>query len=370
MPVSQRTFCCNDDGMYWFSPPLPQHRSMDDSTDLNLARYGSPNVLADAAALHGGLWQRLPDQNSLSDANIRLIHGWLDNCVAEHGSCRNKKLPRLPTRVIDVGSSVGGSPRLLETNGRPAHYLALSHCWGTRAAPEKSLRLLQSNLQDLLTEIPIESVPKTFQDAIEVARKLKFRYLWIDALCIIQDSKSDWEDESAKMNDVYECSHLTIVATSAKSSNDGFLERPRIPVVTVPYRDDNDPTIRGRFYITRSVSGRAPWHLVDETAWNTRGWTYQERLLSRRMLHFTPSILFWECRSIDSSEVNAEKRTSDNRPRWILGQAGDDQSVVEPLNIHTEYDRWYIILREYVTHWQSFRSGWWSRYRIPILPAE
>ncbi|KAL8766143.1 MAG: hypothetical protein Q9209_006983 [Squamulea sp. 1 TL-2023] len=306
------------------------------------------DVLGDAAALHGGIRLRLPDQNALSKPNLNLIHGWLDKCTSEHSCCQNKKLPRLPTRVIDVGSSVGRSPRLIETDGRPAHYLTLSHCWGTQTVPDTNLRLLHSNIRSLRREIPTHSISKNFQDAIEVVRKLKFKYLWIDALCIIQDSKSDWENESARMHDVYECSYLTIVATSAETSNDGFLKRPEHSVVTVPYRDDDDPTIVGRFHITRAIAGQHPWDLVDRTTWNTRGWTYQERLLSRRMLHFTSSILFWECRSTDRSEVNTKNRQWQNRPRWILGESRDDQAVLDNgiLQIHTHYDRWYMVLRD------------------------
>ena len=311
---------------------------------------GLTKGMRDAGALHNGIPRRLPEKNPLSDANTRRIHGWLDDCVAKHGCCHTKKLPRLPTRVIDVGSSGGQNPRLLETDRRPAHYLALSHCWGTQTAFEGHTRLLQSNLQDLLTEIPIASISKNFQDAIEVVRKLKFKYLWIDALCIIQDSKSDWENESARMNDVYECSHLTLVATSAGSSNDGFLERSKPSVVDLPYRDDTDPTIEGTFSISRCVT-RLSWKLVDQTAWNTRGWTFQERLLSRRLLHFTSAMLFWECRAIDSSEVDADKRQLSHRPQWILSHPDDDQAAVRPtFDLNSSYDRWYVVLYRYVVH--------------------
>ena len=312
---------------------------------------GLTKGMRDAGELHNGIPQSLPEKNTLSDANIRRIHGWLDNCVGEHGCCRPKKLPRLPTRVIDVGSSGGRTPRLLATDRRPAQYLALSHCWGTRTASEGHIRLLQSNLQDMLTEIPIASISKNFQDAIEVVRKLNFKYLWIDALCIIQDSKSDWENESARMNDVYECSHLTLVATSAGSTNDGFLERSKPPVVDLPYHDDTDPTVESTFSISRCVTWLS-WKLVDQTTWNTRGWTYQERLLSRRLLHFTSSALFWECRATDSSEVNAEKRRLRERPLWLLDHPDDDQAAVDGQNViyWKNYDRWYVILREYVVH--------------------
>ena len=192
------------------------------------------------------------------------------------------------------------------------------------------------------------SISKNFQDAIEVVRKLEFKYLWIDALCIIQDSKSDWENESAKMNDVYECSYLTIVATAAATSDAGFLDRARLSAVTLPYRDDVDPTIDGKFLVTRTVTGRDPWNPVDKAAWNTRGWTYQERLLSRRLLHFTSSVLFWECRAIDCSEINVERRKLSSRPCWILDHPDDGQAAVAQSTIHSKYDRWYIVLCQYV----------------------
>ena len=233
------------------------------------------NIPGNVVALPGGIGSKLPDEESLSNANLRLISGWLDNCAAEHANCWSEKLPCLPTRVIDVGSLDGyQKPRLVVTDGRPSRYCALSHCWGDQAVPGagQSLRLLQSNLRELQLKIPTGSLPKTFGDAIETSRKLEIRYLWIDALCIIQDSKADWEYESARMNDVYECSYLTIVATSARSSTDGFLQRPDRQVVSLPYRDDADPTITGRFYLTRPLIGRSPWDLVDRTAWNRRGW--------------------------------------------------------------------------------------------------
>lgn len=240
-----------------------------------LVAVQAADISGDAAALHGGIRSKLPDEDSLSNANRRLIFGWLDSCVAEHTSCCSEKLPRLPTRVIDVGSLNGlQKPRLVVTDRRPSRYSALSHCWGDQTDPEAalSLRLLECNIDELQIEIPMASLPRTFQEAIETLRKLEIRYLWIDALCIIQDSKADWEYESARMNDVYECSYLTIVATSAKSSTDGFLKRPERQVVNLPYRNDVDPTLAGKFQLTRPLVGRYPWYSVDKTAWNTRGW--------------------------------------------------------------------------------------------------
>lgn len=108
------------------------------------------------------------------------------------------------------------------------------------------------------------------------------------------------------MKDVYEGAYLTIVATPAGSSTDGFLQRSPSQAVTVFHGDHEDPAIESRFLVTHAIAGGSPWDLVDLTTWNKRGWAYQERLLSRRLLHFCSSAVFWECRSVDSSEFNVK----------------------------------------------------------------
>lgn len=69
--------------------------------------------------------------------------------------------------------------------------------------------------------IPWFELPKTFQEAIALTRKLGVRYLWIDSLCIIQDDHHGWEVESAKMATIYSLSYLTIAATHAADSQQG-----------------------------------------------------------------------------------------------------------------------------------------------------
>ncbi|KAL8695076.1 MAG: hypothetical protein Q9218_000354 [Villophora microphyllina] len=210
----------------------------------------------------------------------------------------------------------------------------------------------------MLEEIPLSSMPRTLQDAVEVVKKLGLEYIWIDALCIIQDSRSDWETESARMKDVYSGAYLTIVATSAGSSADGFLKRSPHVTVTVSYRENKDPARADCFYVTRAIAGRAPWDLVDLTTWNKRGWTYQERLLSRRLLHFCSSAVFWECRSIDSSEFNVETRRSYNRPPWISDPGHDEEgiAVVESLHFDKPHENWYMIIARYSARKFTYRS--------------
>jgi hypothetical protein len=121
------------------------------------------------------------------------IESHTDDCGAETGA--------FPTRFIDVGPMDGSvEPRLVESPGITGAYATLSHCWGIGAKP---LVTETATLLQRLTSIAIDTMPKTFADAVQITRLLGIRALWIDSLCIIQDSKTDWERESACMDDVY-----------------------------------------------------------------------------------------------------------------------------------------------------------------------
>jgi Heterokaryon incompatibility protein (HET) len=119
----------------------------------------------------------------------------------------------LPTRVIDVGPSDASiEPRLIISKGRDGAYIALSHRWGAPDLSKPQLTTTAANLPAMIEKIPLESMPLNYKDAVITTRKLSFRYLWIDSLCIIQDSMQDWEAESAKMGEVYQNAQLTIAA--------------------------------------------------------------------------------------------------------------------------------------------------------------
>ena len=107
------------------------------------------------------------------------------------------------------------------------HYLRvqydiLSGRWGS----DPTIKLLCSNLHTFRQEQPIADLPKTFREAVVVARHFKIRYLWIDSLCIVQDSDEDWLRESAKMHEVYAHSACTISA-AASTGPEGGLFRSR-----------------------------------------------------------------------------------------------------------------------------------------------
>jgi len=157
------------------------------------------------------------------------------------------------------------------------------------------------NISEHKQEIKFECLSKVFQDAVIATRKLGFRYIWIDALCIIQDSKYDWEKEAALMTEVYSNAAITISAAVSKSGDEGlFTPRQPLNAVSLPFKGMND-TSNGFCFLT-AVSARSFGDDVLKGPLSKRAWTLQERLLSRRILHFGRDQLHWECQKTIRSE--------------------------------------------------------------------
>lgn len=132
---------------------------------------------------------------------------------------------------------------------------------------------------------------------MKVTRALDYDYLWIDSLCIIQDSRDDWERESSRMAQVYKHAVLTIVPTSALSCHDGFLHKRTIRSARIPYIYAEDEPPDGHLLLQLTEKPSNYWELdIEYSWWNCRGWTFQERLLSRRILHFCSTRMYFECK--------------------------------------------------------------------------
>ncbi|PTD02123.1 hypothetical protein HYE67_000224 [Fusarium culmorum] len=156
--------------------------------------------------------------------------------------------------------------------------------------------------------LPWDQLPKTIQDAILVTRSLGVRYLWVDALCILQSEgpddvkhREDWSYEAARFGKYYENALLTIAATGVSSSDQGlFLPRPllRLEPKSLTFRSGTPLS-----YTVRPFT--ASW--LSETLCgplSKRGWALQERLLSRRVLHFAENMILWECHDCRATELD------------------------------------------------------------------
>lgn len=167
--------------------------------------------------------------------------------------------------------------------------MTLSYRWSSLP----TLTLTSWNIEEFRQGGSVCNLPKTFRDAIVVAHRFSIRYLWIDSLCIMQDSPEDWQVESSMMRHVYANSCCNIAAT-ASLGPEGGLFRIRNPADIRPglVNLKNQQSIEQMYFIhdqhywTRQVS-RSPLY--------QRGWVFQERLLAPRVLHFTEKQVFWEC---------------------------------------------------------------------------
>jgi hypothetical protein len=158
-----------------------------------------------------------------------------------------------------------------------------------------------NNLARLKAGVPTEDLPKTFRDSVVVALDLNIVYLWIDALCIIQDSvgDQDWLYEASIMGDIYANSYITIATTTSTNSDGGLIhQRDSLGVWPCRLRARStgleDDVVVGKFSWD-CPRGQRP--LID------RAWVYQEWLLSRRLLHFCADQVRWECYCLAASEV-------------------------------------------------------------------
>lgn len=146
----------------------------------------------------------------------------MKDCLKSHKDSCPSGRSRMPTRIIDVASP-SKDPFLLVTDSEFHPWLALSHCWGQTV----QFVTTTENISDMKRAIPLYNMPLNFQDAVTVTRKLGYRYLWIDSLCIIQDSDTDWESEAACMQRYYKDAVMTISTDLAAGDHEGFLDYAR-----------------------------------------------------------------------------------------------------------------------------------------------
>lgn len=314
-----------------------------------------------AAAKSGTVSGRYLGETSDSTEHFNAIRNWLDICKT-HKACNETvptgfKIPEnqeteLPSRVIDIRPDI---PVLRQS--APAEsglYATLSHCWGDPSIMPKTTL---SNLEDQMHGIPVETLPRSFQDAIKVTRNLDIPYLWVDSLCIIQegDDGADKDREISRMGNIYQLSVLTIAAGGASSSTEGCF-RPRKaesrsigPFVRMPYRTVEGKA-EGNFYVyERKGTFNDEYHdNVEKCPLFTRGWVVQERLLSRRMVIFTEGEMIFECQTNlpinESGEIYKRQITLKEHSR--LTYQPMDKGILQRYNTG-DLPSWYAVVELY-----------------------
>lgn len=233
-------------------------------------------------------------------------------------------------------------------------------------------RLLTNNLEGLKRAIPIGQLPKVFQDAIRVSFELGISYLWIDSLCIIQDSKEDWTQEAKRMGDVYLHGEVNISATGYEDGSSGlFGERKALPLVHFPLYVD--------FTLVEKNSGRKTAFKGIYVKWDfgefhdeihmsvlfSRAWVAQERALSPAIIHYTPEKIWWECNEEIFSEAVTESPYVNGHIIWEQTD-GSGRDRVRSLSPQSKPEEVYLFWKTFLTkHGGAFLT--YYRDRFPAM---
>ncbi|KAM0264112.1 hypothetical protein ACHAQJ_000857 [Trichoderma viride] len=307
-----------------------------------------------------------PKADALCDENVQMLRSEIERCSR---TCHPLGAAIFfPTRVVDVGQDGVSCPRLIvaadDLGSVPSsarselRYATLSYCWGTNLDASTQFKTTTETLDEHRKSMPLTSMSQVMRDAVSVCRRLSIDYLWIDAVCILQDDEADWNAESQKMGLIYKNATVTICAAATTSCHESFLDRKHLqtyPRINIPFSSTMDPTIAGTFSLwdrdipktmemnKEVVELRHKYFIKDAlylqtvlSSWATRGWVYQERLLSTRMLLFGEDFVHFHCPegsvsengiSLSASfETSLVERTDDPKVQSYLGQ--------------TIYERW------------------------------
>ncbi|KAF2845635.1 HET-domain-containing protein [Plenodomus tracheiphilus IPT5] len=318
----------------------------------------------------------LPD-NTRTELGLSVIRHLYQDCVENHIECATQLTPKAsrPSRILDIGGPQSNHVRLLletRANREGSPYACLSHCWGG----EIPFTLTKHTLKTLVNGVSVDALPRTFRDAIFIARKFYIQYLWIDSMCIMQGDEADWSFEAARMSDVYAQAVCTIAATHSKDSKTGlFFERQ--PSLLQPLRIQAAPKTK-----TNIVDKESSIYPFEGSYWcdnakiwtdgiekanlSSRAWACQERQLSRRIVHCGRTQLFWECHRLKAGENYPKYLPKWTTPHWFEDTARLKRSLNNllvhkanskaELDVHEQRDDLELKLIEALYFsWSAFR---------------
>ena len=287
----------------------------------------------------------MDSMSTASASALEVARQWIDECSFNHMKCNvNSEMSTSwkPTHLLDVSiKGAGGKQGLKLVDGLfldpLTEYVTLSHCWGTG----KGVRLHKGTLKSLRQGVGVEGLPKTYREAAWVAKELGYRYLWVDALCVMHDSEQECLREIEMMGKIYGEATLNLAATGSMGDEQGLIRSRRPESLSPGVVDVNGIGVQdGCYKLLRATVWK---DLVDKSPLSDRSWAFQERCLAKRTLHFTRNEVLWECQQMCCSEVFPK-----GLPATIGGGgAGEEMEVFDKRTHHQRHGNWTTLVRLY-----------------------
>ncbi|KXJ88872.1 heterokaryon incompatibility protein-domain-containing protein [Microdochium bolleyi] len=304
----------------------------------------------------------VPSDLTSSEQTFEYIRHRIRTCRQTHPLCKvdSAAADDYPTRLIrivpsaqqvyleDSKNHVGDQNR---DQVRPGHqppsvlppYVALSYRWGgpDGVLAKQRLMLTGTTAERLRSGLAITELPQVIRDACTAATRLDYQHLWVDRLCIFQDSSEDWNNEAARMAQIYKQAALVLSASYAEDEDATFFSRrgsggggiqplflqstKLLPqeLIEKPSLQDGTAGAPEQQYSVVIDSERPqendPRHgKLGYLA--ARGWIYQERSLARRIAHFSGEEVHWECRQLEDNETATYRFTENNLKRPLVSR--------------------------------------------------
>lgn len=241
-----------------------------------------------------------------SNIDLRRVSQWLQLCNKHGKYCRPEPLPETEKSIwmIEIVNRRLVSVSGLESDQRAPKFAALSYVWGGPEVPQLKYSSVNGIAERLkssggLDDQKWNDIPHTISDAMFLCQQLGIPYLWVDAVCLDQDFAHPRADAEMPnpldeiMGLLYKSAYLTIVCAAGSDSWSGLpgVRPERARKLTCPEPE----WVQGQWL---GLYPGSSYQVIEGAKWNSRAWTYQEHLLSKRILAFTDTEVLYECDSL------------------------------------------------------------------------
>ncbi|KAL2691277.1 hypothetical protein Neosp_001658 [[Neocosmospora] mangrovei] len=274
-----------------------------------------------------------PPLSHISEETVRWMKSKMDSCVSHDHI--NPQKTFIPDRLIEVGADrlrLVLTEDMVNLNSDIPRYIALTYCWGPEPHASKQLKTTSLNLSQHLQEIPESLLPQVIQDSVALARALSIPFLWVDALCILQDVSIDWEKQCAVMERIYGNAYVTVAAAISLNCEQGYLQKTDRVIIPFSPRPSNKTF--PSFAVYSPLYKASVGEELVISPWLERGWTFQERITATRLLMFSKRNIHFKCPSFSES-MGRDQDTYDGDFR-MLGR--DNLIAHDKLCIYEEWD--------------------------------